>query len=169
MKYIINENIKLVRATISDFDVIVSFQSEVIDKLFDKEYFTPLSELEIKFPLLNNGIVYLLYDGSLLVGLFILTINPLQEVAREYEFEDNNFAIFDSVMIRDAYRGSHLQAQGMKLLEKTAKKIGVKTIVATVHPDNIYSIDNFKKMTYEYVKTITIHGGERIIFRKDLV
>lgn len=168
MKYVINENIRLVKANINNFDEIVAFQSEVIDKLYNKEFFTPLNETELKFPLMNNGIVYLLYDEDLVVGLFVLTINPLKEIIKEYEFGDNDFAIFDSVMIRDTYRGSHLQQQGMKLLDEDAKRIGIKTIVATVHPQNIYSINNFKKMSYEYVKQINIHGGERIIFRKDL-
>ena len=67
-------------------------------------------------------------------------------------------------MIKKEYRGSNLQAQGMEIIYNDAKKLGVKQIIATVHPENIYSSRNFDILGYKVINEITIHGGKRLIY-----
>lgn len=165
MKYKINENIKLVKPQIKDLKKIINFQSNVIDDMERKDFFTPLTKEEIVYPLENNGIVYILFDKDLMVGLFILTINPPQEIIEEYKLYDNtDVSIFDSIMIDKNYQGSGLQRQGMEIIYNEAKKLNVKKIVATVHPENIYSSRNFDSLGYKVINEITIHGGKRLIY-----
>ena len=42
--------------------------------------------------------------------------------------------------------------------------LNVKKIVATVHPENIYSSRNFDILGYKVINEITIHGGKRLIY-----
>ena len=165
MKYKINENIKLVKAQINDLKEIINFQSNIINEMERKDFFTPLTKEEFVYPLENNGVVYMLFDKDLMIGLFILTINPPQEIIKEYKLYDNtDVAILDSVMIDKNYRGSGLQRQGMEIIYNAAKKLNVKKIVATVHPENIYSSRNFDNSGYKVINEITIHGGKRLIY-----
>ncbi len=169
MEYIINDNINLSLATINDVDTLLNFQKEVIDGMPRKEFFAPLLKEEILYPIENNGRVYIAFYKNEMIGFYILTINPLKEIIDEYKLENSdNVAIFDGVMIKKEYRGSNLQAQGMEIIYNDAKKLGVKEIIATVHPENVYSIRNFQKENYKYTKTIPVHGGERLIFQKEV-
>lgn len=69
---------------------------------------------------------------------------PKKEIIDEYLLDDTlNVCILDSIMVEEKYRGSKLQLQIMTYLEEYAKKLKLKQIVATVHPDNSYSINNF--------------------------
>ena len=58
MKYKINENIKLVKPQINDLKEITNFQSNIINDMERKDFFTPLTKNEIVYPLENNGVVY---------------------------------------------------------------------------------------------------------------
>lgn len=167
MKYNIGENVLIKKASIDDLNKILNFQKNIIDRMPNKEFFTPLTEHEFVYPIENNGLVYLLYYDNTLIGLFVLTINPEDDILDEYQLDSPlDVAIFDSVMIAEKYRGSSLQLQGMKLINEEAHKLGVKKIVATIHPDNRYSLDNFIKDEYKIINKMEIHGGPRYIVEK---
>lgn len=170
MKYVIGENIKIKKANINDIHTIIKFQKEVIDKMNNKEFFTPLTKHEFIFPIKNNGIVYLLYYNNEIIGLFVLTINPEVDIIEEYKLNDNNnVGIIDSIMIKESYRGSSLQLQGMDIIENDAKKLQIKKLVATIHPDNKYSLNNFIKRKYKIINKINIHNGPRYIVIKEII
>ncbi len=108
IKYIINENIKLKKSTINDIKNIIKFQEEIINDMENKELFKPLIEEEFTYPIMNNGLVYLLYFENEIIGLFVLTINPKDDIINEYQLEDtSNIAILDSVMIKREFRGNN--------------------------------------------------------------
>lgn len=107
IKYIINENIKLKKSTINDIKNIIKFQEEIINDMENKELFKPLIE-EFTYPIMNNGLVYLLYFENKIIGFFVLTINPKDDIINEYQLEDtSNIAILDSVMIKREFRGNN--------------------------------------------------------------
>lgn len=168
MKYEINKNIDMVLATIDDLDNIKSFQKTIIDNMPNKTFFTALTDHEFIYPIKNNGKVYLLYHNKELIGLFVLTTFPEKDILKEYMLEDYDVSIFDSVMIKENYRGSNLQLQGMKILNNDAKKMNIKKIVATIHPENKYSLKNFIKDGYKIIKEINIHNGPRYIVMKNI-
>ena len=170
LKYVIGENVCIKQATIDDVCDIELFQSEIVNNMDNKEFFTPLTANEFVYPITNNGRVYLLYYQEELIGLCVLTINVSLDVISEYCLNNNsNVGILDSVMIKECYRGSGLQVQVMNILYDEAKRLGIMQIVATVHPDNIYSLNNFIKEGYEIINKINIHGGYRYIVIKDVV
>lgn len=168
-KYIIGENVTIKSATIKDLENIKKFQREIIDSMENKEWFTPLTKYEFTYPLENNGKINLLYYNKELIGLYVLTINPEKNIIKEYELENKNIAILDSIMIKEQYRGSNLQRQGMKIIEEEACNLNIELIVATVHPENIYSLNNFIKENYKIIKKHKIHGGPRFIVVKNIV
>lgn len=170
LKYVIGKNVCIKQATINDIRDIELFQSMIINNMDNKEFFTPLTTNEFVYPITNNGRVYLLYYQEELIGLCVLTINVSLDVISKYclNNNNNNIGILDSVMIKDGYRGSGLQVQVMKILYEEAKRLGIMQIVATVHPNNIYSLNNLIKEGYEIINKINIHGGYRYIVVKDV-
>lgn len=165
--YLIGENITLKYAEEKDLDAILDFQMNVINDMSRKEFFMPLTKEEFLYPINNNGRVALLYDNNIIIGLCVLTINPPSDIIDEYKLNDNiGVAILDSVMIKQEYRGSKLQKQVMNIIEEEAKEKKVKAIVATIHPDNVYSLNNFIDTDYDIINKIFIHNGERLILYK---
>lgn len=165
-KYIIGDNIKLEFATVDDLDMIMNFQYLIINNMANKEYFCPLLKEEFK-DALDNGVISLLWDDDILVGLAVLNCKPKIEIIEEYCLSDvNDIGILDSVMIKDEYRGSKLQQQLINCLDSVIEKFNLKGVVATVHPDNIWSYNNLIACNYENIHKVIIHGGERFILFK---
>ena len=167
MRYEIGKNINVVKARLEDVNMLLCFQKEVINDMENKEFFAPLTKKEFTDPI-QNGFVGILYFNNKMIGLFVLTI-PYKEVIDEYQLEDNNdVGIFDSIMIKNEYRGSKLQQQSLDYAEMIAKTLNLKRIVATVHPDNVWSLNNFLDKDYKIINKKNIHGGARYIIQKTL-
>ena len=69
--------------------------------------------------------------------------------------------LIDSIMIKDEFRGHKLQKQILKFLYNRAKELKVNGLVATVHPNNKYSLNNLLSENYKIIKELTIHNGKR--------
>lgn len=167
MKYILNDNIKIKTATPAELNILMKFQSDIINKMEHKEFFTPLTEEEFLEPINGIGNVYMLFYHKEMIGLFVLNASPSKEIISEYNLENpTNIGIFDSIMIKEKYRGYGLQRQCISYLDKKAKKYNLKEIIATVHPDNKYSLNNFLKMKYQITNKLKIHNGTRYLIAK---
>lgn len=103
-----------------------------------------------------------------LIGLAVVTCD-IPEVLKEYNIKDSNMMLIDSIMIKQEYRGHHLQRQILKLLEKRARELNLDGLVTTVRPDNIYSKNNFVNSGYDISHLALLHGGDRLVFVKKLV
>ena len=69
-------------------------------------------------------------------------------------------------MVREAYRGNSLQFYLGMLIEQYAVNAGVGLICATVHPKNIYSVNNLLKLGYTYNCTLKKYGAKRDLYFK---
>ena len=66
------------------------------------------------------------------------------------------------------YRGNGLQAQWFARMEEVAEQRGITSLVGTVHPENVYSCNNFDISNYETIAQIESHGGPRYLKYKDV-
>ncbi|MBR3209824.1 MAG: GNAT family N-acetyltransferase [Bacilli bacterium] len=76
--------------------------------------------------------------------------------------------LIDSIMVKDEYRGQGLQRKMLQFAQKQAEKLKMNGLVATVHPDNIYSLNNFVHEDYKVINRLNIHGGQREILLKEI-
>ena len=136
------------------------FQSEVIDGMDHKEWFVPLTKSEFLKPMKELDNVYMIYDGKTQVALFVATC---EFDNKEYSLETENVLLIDSIMVKESYRGRGLQKNILKFLLWRAKELEKDGIVASVHPDNVYSLRNFLEAGYEIIGKKSIHGGPRFI------
>ena len=79
-------------------------------------------------------------------------------------------AHMDSVVILPEYRGHRLQYRLMEAAEKILlEETNYRILLATVHPDNIYSLQNVKARGFRVAAEVTAYQGlPRYIMRKDL-
>ena len=76
---------------------------------------------------------------------------------------------FGPEMVNPNYVGNGLQQIVINYLSEFSKTLGYKYALATVHPDNIYSKNNFIKTNFKELGEIEFKRGKRIIFRKQIV
>ena len=73
------------------------------------------------------------------------------------------------IMVNPKYVGNKFQKQMLELLDKYCKSIGKRYIFTKVHPDNIYSINNFVSDGYKFVETYKTSSGEpRNVYFKEI-
>ena len=166
MKYVINDNVNVIIADFNKLEEIIYFQDNVLKDISDKNFFKPLTKLEFSDAIIN-GKIYLLYYNNRLIGLGVLNSKPRLEVIDEYQLVDiNSVGILDSVMIDKDFRGSKLQKQLINYMEADIKKCRLRAVVATVHPNNIWSLNNLLSCNFKIINKIIIHGGDRYILIK---
>ena len=158
-----NEDIHIINK--DEVDELVDFQKEIINDMHNKEWFVPLTKEEFLAPILGKDNAYFFTHNEKNIGLLVLTCN-IPDVLKEYQLPSDNYMLIDSIMVKDEYRGYGLQQQMLEFAYDRAIKLGMDGLVATIHPDNKYSLDNFVKQNYELLHVLTIHGGWRNIMIK---
>ena len=130
---------------------------------FDKEYTPP-----------KDGFTYKIFDNDKLVACFLLTFPHLDEENLGYDIglcekDLLKVAHMDSVAVDSSYRGRGYQNILMRKAEEDAIKLGYKYLMCTIHPDNIYSMQNALKLGYKNVLTKEKYGGRiRAIMLKEV-
>ena len=160
------ENITLHVIEKNELDKLLLFQKSIIDKMKYKEWFVPLTEEEFLTPIEGRDNAYFFTYNNEIIGLLVLSCD-IPDVLEEYRLPKGDYMLIDSVMVKDEYRGFGLQQQMLDFAYERAIKLGVDGLVASIHPDNRYSMDNFIKQKYELLHVLTIHGGKRNVMIKN--
>ena len=162
----IDKNIKIEIVTEERINEVLNFQKEIIDNMNRKALFCPLTKEEFLTPIKKQDNVYFLKYNNEIIGLFVATCN-IPDVLKEYQLKSNNVMLIDSIMIKEKYRGNKLQIKILNYLYNRAKELKLDGLVATIHPENTYSLNNFINNGYKIINTLHIHGGIRnIVFKK---
>ena len=75
---------------------------------------------------------------------------------------------YGPMFVNPKYRGNKLQAQMLEYLDIYSKNLGYKFVASTIHPDNIYSINNLINDGFKYIDTKEFSRGTRNIYLKEL-
>ena len=112
-------------------------------------------------------------DGDRMAGAFD-TLNP------EWESFNYGYTIglpetellhvvnMDTAVVHPDYRGMRLQKRLMQRAEAELLKSGKHILMCTVHPDNMFSLNNVLSQGYEICRTIPMYGSVRHILRKNI-
>lgn len=83
--------------------------------------------------------------------------------------EQKTVAHLESAVVSSGFQGRKLQYRLFFEAEKALEGSQYKYLMATVHPDNIYSLTNMKKLGCEKVAEDIKYGGKpRLVMRKDI-
>ena len=78
-------------------------------------------------------------------------------------------AHMDTAAVLPQYRGHQLQYRLMQAAEADLRAMGFRYRMGTIHPDNVYSMNNGLKQGYQIIGEKLKHGGlRRAILMKDL-
>ena len=169
------ENFTIGFAQSSDMENILELQKSVVENIDIKEWFVPSTkaELELAFSRPQEFVMFKVERENKLVGFSYIILNPDEsnDISRDIEgLQNKNCCVYETVFVSPLYRGYGLQRTLVSKLTDIAKQYGKDFIVATVHPDNIYSSSNFLKNGYSKLNDVPLskYGSVRDYYGKEL-
>lgn len=121
--------------------------------------------------LLNHGsMIYGAYYADLLVGSFMLIPATEKDIQKFNlsQLDCRAVADYGPQMVHPDYRGNKIQSLLLRKIDEVAKKQGYNIAVTTIHPDNIYSINNILSDGFIKFKELVLRRGKRNLYIKKL-
>ena len=145
---------------------------EVYREIPEKSWFSLDGDKELLGYMTGTGFALKAVEESKIEAVFVArTTNLGEENLGKYlnlsPEEMREVAHMEIAMVRATYRGQGLQKRMMQEAETRLKEAGYHYLMGTAHPENVYSVNNFKKLGYEIVAEDLKYGGlPRCIFCK---
>lgn len=163
------------RSTNDDIDSMIRLILDTYANLSPKEWFV-IDDEDYTREMLKTGRSwgYVAVDPQTdkLAGLFIVTFPGTADFSLGYDLPTpdgspsvpseaflNSIAHMDTAVVSPDCRGHHLQRRLMEFAENELKAAGYTRLMATVHPDNRYSLGNGLALGYRVMTTKEKYGG----------
>ena len=144
--------LRIIRPTPDDGEDILALQSGVCAAMTQPQLFFPSTEEEIRTALADPDryLCLQIVDGNKIVAFCQLTIDPPAEQDLRLDLQKHGISVpggshgvLETVFVDPEYQGYGMQQILVEILCQWAHIRKVKTVFATVHPDNTYSHNNF--------------------------
>ena len=158
----INENINI--------EGYLQFTKKVQESMLNPEWLGSLDKEYLINQSQNGYKIWMYYINNEPVCSMMLMPTREETITKlnlKYNYQE--VADYGPMMVNIKYIGNSLQYQMLKQLDEYSIKQGYKYALATVHPDNIYSINNFIKDNFIEIGTRQFKRGLRNIYFKKLV
>lgn len=152
------------KCTESDLTAILKLQEEAFQYLDDQSMLRRNTSETLQSCLREPHYTLGAYDHDKLAAFSILYDgkDTAENLGRELYLQSDELRTcvnLKLVIVSVKYRGRGLQKKLMDQLLQTAEERGYNIVCATVSPQNIYSIENFKACGFQYVKIVEKYGG----------
>lgn len=161
------------------FNQVWELQTQIVEDLADKAVFAISTRDEILESMLID-FCYGLFNEDQLVATCICVLNRKTLKTGDHERnlcvltnDKKNYAgyvTFDSIQVHPDYRGYGIQRFFLQKAELAAQKVGASYLLATVSPDNRYSLDRFRDAGYEIFGqgAIPMYDAQRYLMIRQL-
>ena len=150
------------RLTPSDHDALWELIGEIESSLPNKEFWLPIKEGSSSHFFDESWTEFHgAFDGEHLIGASALFYNSYEfgESLEQLGMDTDGVAEVGRSMVHPDYRGRNILAEINTELICVARDRGLKTLIATIHPDNIPSQSSFRKIGFVKRKTYLKSDG----------
>lgn len=165
-----SSTLQISKLKLENLDKYLSFELNVKAHMEHPEWLGPFTKEDYENLLSNNSYIFIwtLNDEIIASGMLIPTRQ--EDLGKFFSGELNYQEVLDfgPEMVNPNYVGNGLQQIVINYLSDFSKTLGYKYALATVHPDNVYSINNFIKTNFKELGEVEFKRGKRIIFRKQI-
>ena len=154
-----------------DIDEYITFREKIKTKMEYPEWLGDFSKEDIIEMIANGSKLWMYYINNLPVCSMML-IPSTQESLDKFEVKNLSYkdvVDYGPMMVYCDYLGNGVQDQMLKEIDNYSKKQGYKYALGTIHPDNIYSINNLLKNNFIQIGLKEFKRGIRNIYYKELV
>lgn len=152
-----------------DIDEYIEFRESIKENMEKPEWLGDFSKEDLIFLLNNKSKIWMYYkDFEPVCSMMLIPSDEKSLNKAEINLDYQVAASYGPMMVNPDFVGNGLQYQMLKEIDKYSKEIGFEYAETTVHPDNIYSINNLIKDDFKLVNTKTYKRGIRNIYLKKL-
>lgn len=166
--------IQIRKGDLSDTEAFIQLLRDAKAAMTNQEWFYLDPPEEVR-EMMKNGTMelWVAADGDRLAGAFDILHPGLDGYNYGYDLgfcaeELLRVVQMDTAAVHPDYRGMGLQKRLMETAEQELRKTPGRILLCTVHPDNVYSLNNVLKQGYSIEKKIEKYGSIRYVMRKDL-
>ncbi len=154
----------------NNIDEYLEFYKYVKSNMKEPSWLGEFSLNDLKNILNNEGKLFNFYDNNIIVcSMLYIPSNNKTLKKHNLNYDEKLVGSCGPIMVNPKYVGNKFQKQMLELLDKYCKSIGKRYIFTKVHPDNIYSINNFVSDGYKFVETYKTSSGEpRSVYFKEI-
>ena len=167
-----NNKLYIKKCTENDINDILNLQEYVIDHLKDKSVLRRNSKEMFLHCMQKPNLTLGVYNHNEMIALsiFVDEKGTSEDLSINIKKEVNDVcANFKLVIVKDDFRGIHLQRNLMWILERYAYENGYTKLCTTVSPDNKYSLNNIESLQYKFELEAIKYGGlKRYLYVKDI-
>ena len=169
MKINTKEELKVIVIEKDSLDLYIDFIELIKKTLERQEFLGEFSRTELMDILDNEGYIFMYKYRNILVACSMI-IPAGEHDLEEFGIEDDYHKVMEigPQAVFNDLRGNGIQDFMIKEMEKMAKSLGYEHIITSAHPENTYSINNFKKNNYKKIGQKTYTRGLRNIYYKDI-
>ncbi len=152
-----------------DVDKYIEYRENVKREMKEPDWLGDFSKDDILYMLDNNSKIWIYFkDEEFICSMMLIpsTKKDLDKFGIDLDF--NEVVDYGPMFVNSKYVGNSLQYQMLKELDEYSSNKGYKYAISTVHPNNIYSINNLIKDGFELVGYRIFTRGERNIYYKKL-
>ena len=162
------ENLKCIDYD-NNLDEYLKFYKYIKDNMQHPQWLGEFTKNELIYILEHGGKLFNYYDNDKLVCsvLYIPTKNKTL-IKHKIDLDESIVGSCGPIMVNPKYVGNNLQYQMQNMLSNYVKSINKKYIFTKVHPDNIYSINNFIKDNYKFIEFYEAKDGPRNCYLKEV-
>ncbi len=166
------EELKIKTLTEDDIPEIMDVQEEAFSVMENSANLRRNTKETFSVCFESPSIAYGVYHGEKMIAFGMLYCAGLDSENLAHSLDEKvdlmTVANVKVIIVRPDFRGNGLQRYVIRKLEEHAVNNGYKILMATVAPDNEYSMSNFTALGYKCVKVLRKYGGlERALLYKE--
>ena len=157
-----------------DTEPFIQLMASVRGSMEHKEWLYLDSPDEVR-KMMRDGTMslWVAVDGERIVGAFDVLYPKLESFNYGYttglsEEELLQVVNMDTVVVDPAYRGMGLQQRLLQCAQMELAQTGKHILMCTVHPQNLYSLNNVLSQGYTICKTVEMYGSVRHVLWKNI-
>lgn len=157
----IDENINL--------DDYISFREYVKEHMPHPEWLGDFTKEDLDYLLKNGSKIWIYYMKNEPVCSMMAIPSTKEDLDKfEIYYDYKDVIDYGPMMVNPKFVGNGLQYQMLKEIDNYSINNGYKYSVGTIHPDNIFSINNLLKDEFKLINTKEFARGIRNIYLKKL-
>lgn len=159
--FCISENINV--------DEYIEFREYVKENMLHPEWLGDFSKEDLENLLSSNSKIWIYYlDKEPVCSMMLIPSSEKSLSKFELDLDYREVADYGPMFVNPKYVGNGLQYQMLKGLDEYCVNNKYKYVASTIHPDNVYSINNLLKDGFECKNTKEFKRGIRNIYLKKL-
>lgn len=166
------KNIMIRECLLDELPLIQKIEQDVYNTCTNKELFSLLTDSEFYLRIKPPNFILGCFENQHLIGYIIYKV-PDEEELIEFDIiscghSQNDTVILDGLAVLPLFRGKGLQRKMMEYFEAKVKENGRSHIVATVHPENSFCLNNFIDAGYLIFNEKNMPYGYRYLVSKEI-